>query len=260
MSVPADGPTIHGVYNYWLGGSQHKRADRELGAAIAAKYPGVPAHIRAAQEFHLRTARWAAGQGITRFVHAGNLTALPRGRNVHDAAREIRPDAEVVYAYRDAGAHAMSGGLLAGRRGLTAVLSGQGGFLASEPAATWAAEGRPVCVIAGLMLHFTDGERAAKRIARAAGALPPGSVLAASVAIAADTDWTRGLLGMFTPGAVYRHTAEDVVGWLAGAGLEIVGPGLTDVRVVPGAGPGRPGGEPPDQGSGYIAGVLGRKP
>lgn len=258
VSDPEGAPTIHGVYDFWLGGGQHLHADRELAQAIACRFPSVPAHIRAAQQFHLRAARWCAEQGISRFVHAGHLTALPSPLNVHDAAREVRPGAEVVYAYRDEKVRTLSEGLLAGKRGVTAVLSGQGGFLDCEPVRGWVREGEPIALIAGLLLHFTPAERAASRIARAAAALPAGSVFAASVALAADSPRARDLLAMFTPAEVYRHTAGDFEGWLTAAGLEIVQPGVMDVRVVPG-----PGWAPamvPDGGPGYIAGALARKP
>lgn len=253
------GPTIHGVYDYWLGGVQHLRADRELAQAIAAKYPSVPAHIRAAQEFHLRTARWCAEQGISRFIHAGHLTALPEGLNVHDAARAVRSDAEVVYAYRDERAYGLSGGMLSGDCRATAVLSGRGGFIDGEPVRGWLDEGKPIAVIAGLLLHFVPGRRAAARVARAAAALPPGSVLAASVALAVDSPRSRDLLAMFSPAVTYRHTAADFEGWLAGAGLEVVPPGVTDVRIVPGPESEWPPGGFHAGGPGFIAGAVARK-
>lgn len=252
-------PTIAGVYDVWLGGGQHLREDRELAQAIGARYPSVPLHIRAAQEFHLRAVRWCAREGISRFVRAGHFTTLPSGRNTHDAAREVDPGARVVYAYRDRTAYEFSAGLLNWDEGIIPALSGDGGVLALEPVREMLAEGEPVCLIAGLLLHFADAGRAADRVARAGEALPPGSVLVVSMTLPGTRPAADDVLSMFTPGRTYRHTAEDLTGWLDGAGLKIVPPGITDVRVVPD--PGRPlAGPPPTGPHGMIAGVLARKP
>lgn len=255
--VPAGRPTIHGVYDFWLGGGQHLRADRELAQAIAAKYPSVPAHIRAAQQFHLDAARWCAEQGITRFIHAGHLTALPEGRNVHDAARQVDPGAEVIYAYRNEGAHALSEGLLSADGRATAVLVGEGGILGGEPVRAWMEDGEPVCVIAGMLLHFAPADRAASRVARLAAALPPGSVFVVTMALAVNSPRARDILGMFTPGRTYQHTAADLEGWLDAAGLKMMAPGVMDVLVVQDSGWER---EAPGRSPGFMAGALAAKP
>lgn len=259
VSDPDRGPTIHGVYDYWLGGGQHLREDREVAQAIEARFPSVPLHIRAAQDFHLRAARWCAGQGIRRFIRAGNFTALPSGRNVHDAVREVIPDAEVVYAYRHQAAFAFSEGLLGWDDGTTAVLSRTGGFLAADPVRAWVEDGEPVCLIAGMVLHFVPAQRAASRIARAARALPPGSVIVVSMTLPGTRPEADEILAMFTPAMTYRHTADDLTGWLEDAGLKIVPPGVTDVRIVPS--PGQPCGEGfAVRANGMIGGVLAVKP
>jgi hypothetical protein len=253
-----DVPTIHGTYDYWLGGGQHLREDRELAQAIEARYPSVPSHVRAAQDFHLRAARWCAGQGISRFIHAGNVTALPSGRNVHDAVRETDPGAEVIYAYRHPSAFGFSSGLLDWDDGTTAVLSRTGGFLAADPVRVMLAAGEPVCLIAGLVLHFVDAGTAAARVARAAAALPSGSVFVVSMTLPGTRPAAGEILRMFTAGRTRRHTAGDLTAWLEGAGLKIVEPGVTDVRVVPR--PGQPPGDLSAGDRGCIGGVLARKP
>jgi hypothetical protein len=256
---PVTGPTIHGTYDYWLGGGQHLREDRELAQAIEARFPSVPLHVRAAQDFHLRAARWAAERGISRFVHAGNVTALPSGRNVHDAAREVNPGAEVVYAYRHQAAYSFSAGLLGWDEGATAFLSRTGGFLAADPVMAWVEEGEPVCLVAGLVLHFLDAGTAAARVARAAAGLPPGSVIVVSMTLPGTRPAAGEMLAMFTPAVTFRHTAADLTGWLEDAGLKIVPPGVADVRVVPD--PGRPCGEALQAGPhGMIGGVVAVKP
>ena len=253
------GPTIAGVYDFWLGGGQHLREDREVAQEIARKYPSVPVHIRAAQEFHLRAARWCAAElGISRFVRGGHFTTLPSGRNTHDAAREVIPGARVIYAYRDRSAYEFSAGLLDWDEGVIPALSGDGGILGLEPVRAMLAEGEPVCLIAGMLLHFADSERAASRVARVAAALPPGSVFVVSMTMAGTRPEADEILSMFTPARTYRHTAADLTGWLEDAGLKIVEPGVIDVRVVPR--PGQPTLGPPMGDLGFIGGALARKP
>jgi hypothetical protein len=229
-------PTVHGVYDYWLGGAQHLRADRELGKAVEERFPSVPVHMRAAKKFHLRAARWAAEEGISRFIRAGAVTWQADG-NVHDAAREVIPGAEVIYVNRNPEAHAWAQALLAADPGVTAVrgaLSRPAGLLAAGPVAEMLAAGEPVCLIIGMALHFTPPAKAREITAAYAGALPPGSVLVMSLALLDRSPEADRLLAMFTPAPLYRHTARDVASWLGDAGLEIAPPGVTDVRVIPG--------------------------
>jgi hypothetical protein len=225
---PAAGPTVHGVYDYWLRGGQHLRADRELGRAIAERFPRVPEHVRAAHEFHLRAAVWCAERGVSRFVRTGHLTAPP-GRNVHDAVRGVDPAARVIYASQSEAAHEWAQALLSGDPGHEAVLTGEDGILAERPVRAMLADGKPVCVIAGMVLHFTPAGKAAWQVARVAAALPPGSFLAVSVALLDSSRQAGELAAMFTPARLYRHTAEDVAGWLEDAGLQVAPPGVADV-------------------------------
>jgi len=232
-------PTVHGTYDYWLGGTMHMRADRELGRAIEEEFPFVPVHVRAAKEFHLRTARWAAERGIDRFVRAGAVSWDGSGRNVHETARSVIPSARTVYVTRDAEAHGWARVLLAGGPGTAAVhatVERPAEVLGAPPVAAMLAEGRPVCLIIGMMLHFTEGGDAAGRVAAYAAALPPGSVVVVSLSLLDDSPRGRRLRAIFTPAPVHRHTAADVTGWLEGAGLEIVPPGVCDVRLLPGCG------------------------
>ena len=165
------GPTVHGVYDYWLGGSMHERADRELGKAIEEEFASVRTHVRAAKAFHLRAARYCAERGIARFIRAGAVTWQP-GQNVHEAAREVNPGAEVVYVNQDAEAHGWARGLLAAGPGLAAVHADGGRpaeVLAVPPAAGWVGAGEPVCLILGMALHFTPAQTAAAIVASTIG-------------------------------------------------------------------------------------------
>lgn len=254
-------PTIHGVYDAMRGGDQHLRADRELAKAIEAEFPQVPVHVRAASDFDLRVTRWCAERGIARFIRAGAVTWQPDGRNVHEAAREVNPAAQVVYANRDAEAHGWAEGLLARDPGVSAVhapVGHPGEVLAAPAVAALLAPGRPVCLIIGMVLHFAPPEAAAASVAAFAAALPPGSAVAVSVSLPDHSPRADRLLSMYTPARMYRHTAADVKGWMQDAGLDLVPPGVCDVRLVPGGV--WASGELPRRAPGMTVGAVGLAP
>lgn len=250
-------PTVLGVYDYWLHGNMHLRADRELGDIIAARFPALPAIANSAQDFRQRAARWCAERGVARFIRAGAATWLP-GRNIHDAARQVIPDARAVYIIRHDDPYAIARQMLAAP-GVTVVQADAlypGQVLSAEPVRTMLAEGEPAAMVLGV-LHHAPTDQAAANIARYAAAAPPGSYLVLSLTAGGDPAAVAEVDRLFAPAGVrvYRHTAEDVAGWLCG--LELVPPGVTDVRAVPGwdwtPGPLPPGS--PGRGIGVIARV-----
>lgn len=263
-SVPLSAavPTIHGVYDAMRGGDQHLRADRELAKAIEAEFPQVPVHVRAASDFDLRVARWCAERGIARFIRAGAVTWQPDGRNVHDAARAAVPGAQAVYVNADAEAHDWARALLARDPGVSAVHApGErtAEILAAPAVAALLAPREPVCLIIGMVLHFAPAARAAARIGAFAVALPPGSVIAVSVSLPDHSPRADRLLSMYTPAKMYRHTAADVEGWMRDAGLELVPPGVCDVRLLLRGGVWTPG-ERPCAAPGMTVGAVGLVP
>lgn len=249
--------TVHGVYDVWLGGVQHFRADRELAAAIEERFPAVPAHVRAAQDFHLRAARWCAERGIARFIATGTAAWKPGARNVHDVARQADPGAGVVYVHRGREAHDWARVLLAGP-GLHCARAEDddpAGVLAAIPVKAMLAEDEPVCLILGMTLHFSPPKEAAGQVAAYAAALPTGSALVASVSLIDGSPRAAELLAMFTPATAHRHAAADVAGWMTAAGLELAQP-VGDVRrLLPGGV--WASGEQPPRAPGMTAGVLG---
>jgi S-adenosyl methyltransferase len=259
----AKGPTVHGVYDAMRGGDQHMRADRDLAKAIEAEFPQVPVHVRAASDFDLRVTRWCAGRGINRFIRAGAVTWQPDGRNVHDAA----PGAQVVYVNRDAEAHGWARALLACDPGVSAVrasIERTAEVLAAPAVAALLAPLEPVCLIIGMVLHFAPPDRAASRIREFAGALPRGSVIAVSLSLPDHSPRADRLLSMYTPSRMWRHTAEDVAGWMEGAGLadaELAGaapPRVCDIRLLPGGA--WASGELPARAPGMTVGAMGLVP
>jgi S-adenosyl methyltransferase len=229
------GPTVRGITDYWCGGRSHTAADREHAGRVAAEFPLVPAEVRAACAFHLRAARWAAEQGISRFLLAGPVAWEPGGGSAHEAAREVIPGARAVYVIWEEGACAWARALFAGDPGLAAVRACAGqpaAVLAAPPAAALLAPGEPVCLVLGLLLHFFPGPEAAGIVSAYAAALPPGSAVAVSAACRDSSPQGARLRRMSAQARAYPHAMRDIAGWLEGAGLGIVPPGVRDVRPV----------------------------
>src|SRR5215471_17498175 len=88
------------IYDYWLGGKDNFKVDRDAGDALAEAQPTIPVAARANRGFMVRAARHlAAAQGIRQFLDIG--TGLPTSPNLHEVVQGIAPAARVVYADND---------------------------------------------------------------------------------------------------------------------------------------------------------------
>ena len=86
----------------------------------------------------------------------------------------------------------------------------------------------PVCVILGAVLHFLDGDAARAVTAGYAQLMVPGSCLVISVARFDDEGLGKLLADEYTAAAWHNHSAADVGSFFAG--LELVGPGVTEAQ------------------------------
>jgi SAM-dependent methyltransferase len=87
------------MYDYYLGGKDNFAADREAAAKVLEVAPFAPGLARQNRGFLTRAVRCLAEAGITQFLDIG--AGLPTRGNVHEIARQIHPDARVVYADND---------------------------------------------------------------------------------------------------------------------------------------------------------------
>jgi hypothetical protein len=88
------------IYNYWLGGKDNFRVDRDAGDALAAQLPSLPIAARANRGFMTRVARYlAAERGIRQFLDIG--TGLPTDPNLHQVVQDTAPASRVVYVDND---------------------------------------------------------------------------------------------------------------------------------------------------------------
>jgi hypothetical protein len=89
-------PSIARVYDYWLGGKDNFKADREEAERLLQIYPDLRRLARENRQFLRRAVHWlAAERGIRQFLDIGS--GLPTASNTHDVAQAAAPDAKVAY-------------------------------------------------------------------------------------------------------------------------------------------------------------------
>jgi hypothetical protein len=153
-------PNVARMYDYCLGGKDNFAADRKAIEKVMEVAPGLPAGARANRRFLGRAVRFAASQGIRQFLDLG--TGLPSQGNVHEVARQVLPDARVVYVDNDPVVAVHARALLGGDERSAVVL---GDLRYPETVLEDKAVGRlldfsePVAVLFVATLHFVaDGE------------------------------------------------------------------------------------------------------
>lgn len=92
-------PSAARMYDYFLGGKDHFQADREAADRVIAAYPETPILARANRRFVTRAVWYLAEHGIRQYIDLGS--GMPTSPAVHEIARQVRPDARVVYVDSD---------------------------------------------------------------------------------------------------------------------------------------------------------------
>jgi hypothetical protein len=228
-------PVPSRVRDALAGGDRNLAADRDLAAAITTRFPGVPAAIADARAFTVRAVTWCALQGIAQYVVPDPGPAA--GGAVREAAQSVIPSARVAVACPPGDAPALAYALrdAAALPGVTVIsgtpVAGPVALLASPALRAVADLDGPACVVLALTLHLMDAGQAAAMIAGVAGQLAAGSAVIVSATVPDATAAGDELIAAFSPaGRVHRHPPGVIAGWLEAAGLEVVPPGVTDVR------------------------------
>jgi len=141
------------------------------------------------------------------------------------------PTARVAYVDTDPVVLSHARALLATGDGVSAVaadLRDPGAVLADPQLRAVIDPARPVCVILGAVLHFLDAGAARAVTAGYARLMAPGSCLVISVACHDDEGLGKQLAQEYTAAAWHNHTPADVTSFFAG--LELVGPGVTEAQ------------------------------
>jgi hypothetical protein len=175
-----DPPNIARVYDYLLGGKDNFAVDRALAQELLSQQPDIRRNARENRAFMQRAVRMMAEAGISQFLDLG--TGLPTGYNVHEVARSVIPDAQVVYVDNDEVVAAHARALLASDEGVEFVLADmrQSGEVLAK-AGTLLDLTNPVAVLIISMLHFVNDDSEAQSVVSAyASALAAGSYLSLS--------------------------------------------------------------------------------
>ena len=204
-------------------------ADRAEAERLLGIYPPLRDLVRENRAFVTQAVSWAARQGIGQFIDLG--AGLPASSAVHQAARTVMPAARVAYVDVDPVVLSHARALLATSDGVTAVaadLRDPRAVLADPQLRAVIDPARPVCVILGAVLHFLDADAARAVTAGYARLMAPGSCLVISAASVDDEGLGKQLAEEYTAAAWYNHTPFDVESFFAG--LELVGPGVTEAQ------------------------------
>jgi len=176
-------PSPARLYDYYLGGTNNFRADRDAAERIRARMPELADAAWANRGFHQRAALWMAGTaGIRQFLDIGS--GLPTQNNTHQALHKATREARVVYVDNDPLVRVHASALLinaGSTRLVTADLRDPGGVLNHPQTRELIDFSQPVGLLMTAVLHFVaDGSGPHGLIARYVAELAPGSYLALS--------------------------------------------------------------------------------
>ncbi|GAB3983809.1 SAM-dependent methyltransferase [Actinoallomurus acanthiterrae] len=247
-------PSSARMYDYALGGKDNYAVDRETAERIFAAFPDLRELVKANRGFLTRAVRFIAEQGVRQFVDLG--AGIPTSPNVHEIAREVHPDACVLYVDHDPIVAAHSRALRADGGGVAVIeadIRDPDTVLSRIEDKGVIDFAEPVGILFIDVLHFvTDEEDPAGIVARFRDRIAPGSHLALSAACSDGVDpesaekVTAAYKNATTP--LVPRTRAEIERFLRG--FELVSPGLANMATWRADGPEIAGG---------LAGVA-RKP
>ncbi|WP_433655051.1 SAM-dependent methyltransferase [Nocardia sp. CA-128927] len=233
------------VWNYLLGGKDFHESDRDRADEMLSRAPEIKTVAWFARSFTLKAVQMAADAGIRQFIDLGS--GIPSPPNVHDAAREIEPTAQVVYVDYDPVVRAHCDALLAKPRGISALLGDirrPHDILDQIKIHTQIDFNEPVAITMIGVLHYVmDEEDPAGILATFRDHMAPGSLLAITHGSSdSDPEILRVLTGTIgTSAQVTFRPAAQTEAFLAGFELlkpgvvpvqDWLGPGLPETRMV----------------------------
>jgi hypothetical protein len=183
-------PSIARIYDYLLYGKDNFAVDRAAAEHLMQSRLEPRRLSLANRGFLLRAVRFLAEQGISQYLDLGS--GLPTSPSVHEVAREIIPDARVVYVDHDPIVVAHNDALLATRDGVITIradVRDPDAVLAEEALAKCIDFDEPVAVLLLGVLHFISlDEDAPGIIARFRQRMAPGSYMAVSLGTSDGAD------------------------------------------------------------------------
>ena len=222
-------PNIARAYDYLLGGKDHFPPDRELAGRLVALYPGVRQMVRENRRFLIRALDYVAAQAISQYADLG--AGLPTSPAVHDIVHRHDATASVVYVDNDPVVINHLRALAASREDHVDAVAGD----VAKPAAVLDTVqatglidlGKPVCLIAAMVLHFQDAATAREITAAYIARLAPGSHVIITVACG-EPAIGQQITRTYNAAPVFNHTPADVASFFTG--LDLIQPGIADAR------------------------------
>jgi trans-aconitate methyltransferase len=180
------------MWNYWIGGKDNFRADRDAGEQVLEAMPALRLVARMLRRFLITSVDELTAAGVRQFLDIG--TGLPTADNTHNVAQRTAPGSRIVYVDHDPVVISHARALL------TSSTAGKTDYIQAD-LRDWATISagaqqtldfsRPVAVLLIAVLHFIlDAEDPHQMISRMMADLAPGSYLVIAHAasdIAADT-------------------------------------------------------------------------
>jgi hypothetical protein len=172
--------SIARIYDYWLGGKDNFKADRDAAEQMIQQYPDIVTGVRKNRAFLGRAVHYLAAEaGIRQFLDIG--TGLPSSNNTHEVAQRAAPEARIVYVDNDPIVLSHAQALLASTpEGACAYVDADirdtGKIL--KDAANVLDFSRPVAVCLIMILQFIpDGDDPVSIVRALVDAIPSGSYL-----------------------------------------------------------------------------------
>ncbi len=225
-------PNAARMYDYVLGGKDNYPVDREAAKQIVRAVPQARTLAQANRAFLVRAVRQLAEAGITQFLDLG--TGIPTSPSVHEMARQVHPDARVVYVDNDPVVMVHSRALLATRPGVVAVEHDlrTPSLVLDDPLVAEVIDfDRPVGLLMVAVLHFVDPGVAPVAVHQYTRRLVPGSYLVASMAttVGVDRAVAAHLEGVYrqSPSPLYLRSRAQIEELFDG--FTLLGQGLTEV-------------------------------
>lgn len=176
-------PSPARIYDCLLGGKDNFAVDREAAVTMATAYPPAAQVARVNRAFVIRAVRYLAEEvGIRQFIDVG--TGLPTLENVHEVARQARPDARVLYVDHDPIVCAYGRALLTTDDNVDLIQADvrHPQDILEHPTTRRLIDfGQPVAILLAAIMHFVPDQDDPQAIVTAySQALPPGGYLAIS--------------------------------------------------------------------------------
>jgi len=218
------------MWNYWIGGTDNFRVDREAGDRVLEAMPALPLVARTLRRFLITTVDELTAAGVRQFLDIGS--GLPTADNTHEVAQRAAPESRIVYVDHDPVVISQARSLL------TSSAAGKTDYFQADlrnwPAISAGAQqtldfSQPVAVLLIAVLHFIlDAEDPHRLISRMMADLAPGSYLVighAASDVGADT--AAAMARSYNATSSLTITPRDR-GTVARFfdGMEMTGPGL----------------------------------